>query len=139
MLPALYIYCEEGFKGYEFLQMIKETVVVLQAGESMDETARTLAILLTAQSVFDDFGFSHRHDWNLKWLSPNDRVVMRFSRFLYHRNRSEDVRMPAVSEQSSQQDAIRRAWEERDAEQARECQRIGRGFVAGGCTGGGGP
>jgi len=39
----------------------------------------------------------------------------------------------------AQQDAIRRAWEERDAERARECYRAGRGFVAGGCTGGGGP
>jgi len=39
----------------------------------------------------------------------------------------------------AEQDAIRRAWEERDAERARECHRAGRGFVAGGCTGGGGP
>jgi hypothetical protein len=39
----------------------------------------------------------------------------------------------------TQQDAIRRAWEARDAERARECQRAGRGFVAGSCTGGGGP
>lgn len=38
-----------------------------------------------------------------------------------------------------QQDAIRQAWEERDAERMRECQRAGRGFVAGGCGGGGGP
>jgi hypothetical protein len=39
----------------------------------------------------------------------------------------------------AQQDAIRQAWEERDAERAKECRRAGRGFVAGGCTGGGGP
>ena len=39
----------------------------------------------------------------------------------------------------AQQDAIRRAWEARDAERSRECERMGRGFVAGGCTGGGGP
>jgi hypothetical protein len=39
----------------------------------------------------------------------------------------------------AEQEAIRRAWEERDAERAQECQRAGRGFVAGGCTGGGGP
>jgi len=39
----------------------------------------------------------------------------------------------------AQQDAIRRAWEARDAERSRECERVGRGFVAGGCTGGGGP
>ena len=39
----------------------------------------------------------------------------------------------------AEQDAIRRAWEERDAERARECQRAGRSFVAGACGGGGGP
>ncbi len=39
----------------------------------------------------------------------------------------------------AQQDAIRQAWEDRDAERARECHRAGRGFVAGGCAGGGGP
>lgn len=39
----------------------------------------------------------------------------------------------------AQQEAIRQAWEERDAERAKECRRAGRGFVAGGCTGGGGP
>ena len=32
----------------------------------------------------------------------------------------------------AEQDAIRQAWEERDAERARECHRAGRGFVAGG-------
>ena len=36
-----------------------------------------------------------------------------------------------------EQDAIRRAWEDRDAERARECQRAGGGFVAGGCVRGG--
>ena len=39
----------------------------------------------------------------------------------------------------AEQDAIRRAWEERDAERAAECRRAGRGFVAGGCSGPGGP
>ena len=39
----------------------------------------------------------------------------------------------------AQQDAIRQAWQEKDAERAAECRRAGRGFVAGGCTGGGGP
>lgn len=39
----------------------------------------------------------------------------------------------------TEQEAIRHAWDERDAERARECQRAGRGFVAGGCGGGGGP
>lgn len=39
----------------------------------------------------------------------------------------------------AEQDAIRRAWDARDAERARECSRAGRGFVAGGCSGGGGP
>jgi hypothetical protein len=34
----------------------------------------------------------------------------------------------------AQQEAIRQAWEERDAERARECQRAGRS-----CGGGGGP
>jgi hypothetical protein len=38
-----------------------------------------------------------------------------------------------------QQEAIRQAWQEKDAERAAECRRAGRGFVAGGCTGGGGP
>jgi hypothetical protein len=37
----------------------------------------------------------------------------------------------------SEQDATRRAWAERDAERARECQAAGRSFVAGGCAGGG--
>ena len=37
------------------------------------------------------------------------------------------------------QDAIRRPWDARDAERAEECYRKGRGVVAGGCTGGGGP
>ena len=47
--------------------------------------------------------------------------------------------LPGCSISPTQQDAIRRAWEARDAERARECERVGRGFVAGGCTGGGGP
>jgi hypothetical protein len=39
----------------------------------------------------------------------------------------------------AQQETIRQAWEERDAERARECHRAGRGFVAGGCAGRGAP
>jgi hypothetical protein len=39
----------------------------------------------------------------------------------------------------AEQEAIRQAWQEKDAERAAECRRAGRGFVAGGCTGGGGP
>jgi|SRR3984893_9908705 hypothetical protein len=37
------------------------------------------------------------------------------------------------------QEALRRAWAERDAEQAQECHRHNLGFVAGGCTSPGGP
>ena len=37
----------------------------------------------------------------------------------------------------AEQDAIRRAWEDRDAERARECRRAGGGFIAGGCVRGG--
>jgi hypothetical protein len=37
----------------------------------------------------------------------------------------------------AQQEAIRRAWEERDAERARECRQAGRGFIAGACSSGG--
>lgn len=47
--------------------------------------------------------------------------------------------LPACSISPARQEAIRQAWEERDAERARECQRAGRAFVAGGCAGGGGP
>src|SRR5262249_31767280 len=36
-------------------------------------------------------------------------------------------------------EATRKAWAERDAESAAECQRKGFRFVAGGCAGGGGP
>ena len=39
----------------------------------------------------------------------------------------------------AEQEAIRRAWAERDAERAAECYRHGLGFVAGGCRGSGGP
>ncbi len=39
----------------------------------------------------------------------------------------------------AQQEAIRKAWEERDAERARECYRHELGFANGGCTGPGGP
>ena len=37
----------------------------------------------------------------------------------------------------AEQDTIHRAWEDRDAERARECRRNGGGFVAGGCVRGG--
>ena len=37
----------------------------------------------------------------------------------------------------AEQDTIRRAWEDRDAERARECRRAGGGFIAGGCVRGG--
>jgi hypothetical protein len=47
--------------------------------------------------------------------------------------------LPGCSISPARQEEIRKAWEERDAERARECYRQGRGFVAGGCTGGGGP
>jgi hypothetical protein len=47
--------------------------------------------------------------------------------------------LQACSISPAEQDAIRRAWADRDAERARECHRAGRGFVAGACTGGGGP
>ena len=47
--------------------------------------------------------------------------------------------LPGCSVSPAEQEAIRQAWEERDAERAQECRRAGRGFVAGGCTGGGGP
>jgi len=46
---------------------------------------------------------------------------------------------PACSISPAERDAIIQAWEERDAERAQECRRAGRGFVNGGCTGGGGP
>ena len=39
----------------------------------------------------------------------------------------------------AEQEAIRRAWAERDAERARECYQHHLGYVAGGCAGPGGP
>jgi hypothetical protein len=47
--------------------------------------------------------------------------------------------LPACSVSPAQVEQIRQAWGERDAERARECERAGRRFVAGGCAGGGGP
>ena len=44
---------------------------------------------------------------------------------------------PGCATSPADQDAIRRAWEERDDERARECRQAGRGFVAGACAGGG--
>jgi hypothetical protein len=38
----------------------------------------------------------------------------------------------------AEQEAIRRAWEERDAERARECRQARGGFIAGACVFGGG-
>jgi hypothetical protein len=39
----------------------------------------------------------------------------------------------------AEQEATRRAWAERDAERARECQQKRGAFIAGGCVFGGGP
>lgn len=47
------------------------------------------------------------------------------------------VTLQGCSISPAEQDAILRAWEERDAERARECRRAGGGFVAGGCVRGG--
>ncbi len=38
----------------------------------------------------------------------------------------------------AEQEATRRAWSERDAERARECQQKRGAFIAGGCVFGGG-
>jgi len=37
----------------------------------------------------------------------------------------------------AEQEGIRRAWEQRDAERAAECRRAGLYWAAGGCIGGG--
>ena len=47
--------------------------------------------------------------------------------------------LPACSVSPARVEQIRQAWDERDAERARECERAGRRFVAGACGGGGGP
>ena len=47
--------------------------------------------------------------------------------------------LPACSESPGRVEQIRQAWDERDAERARECERAGRRLVAGTCGGGGGP
>ncbi len=47
--------------------------------------------------------------------------------------------LPACSVSPAQQEAIQRAWAERDAERAQECLRRGLRIVAGNCTGNGGP
>jgi hypothetical protein len=47
--------------------------------------------------------------------------------------------LAGCSTSPSEADLIRKAWAERDAERAAECQRKGFRFVAGGCAGGGGP
>lgn len=49
------------------------------------------------------------------------------------------VLLGGCSVSPAQLESIRRAWDERDAERAQECRRAGRGYVNGGCTGGGGP
>lgn len=41
--------------------------------------------------------------------------------------------LPACSTAPLEQEAIRKAWAERDAERAAECRRNGLGFAAGGC------
>jgi hypothetical protein len=46
--------------------------------------------------------------------------------------------LPACSTApAEQQEAIRKAWAERDAERAAECRRRGVAYVAGGCAAGG--
>ena len=45
--------------------------------------------------------------------------------------------LPGCATSPAEQDAIRRSWQERDAERARECRQAGRGFVAGACASGG--
>lgn len=47
--------------------------------------------------------------------------------------------LPACSVSPARVEQIRQAWDERDAERARECERAGRRLVAGSCGGGGGP
>jgi len=46
---------------------------------------------------------------------------------------------PACSVSPARVEQIQRAWDERDAERARGCERVGRRFVTDGCGGGGGP
>jgi hypothetical protein len=45
--------------------------------------------------------------------------------------------LPACSTVPAEQEGIRKAWAERDAERAAECRRRGVGYVAGGCVSGG--
>jgi hypothetical protein len=45
--------------------------------------------------------------------------------------------LPGCATSPADQDAIRRAWQERDDERARECRQAGRGYVAGACASGG--
>ena len=47
--------------------------------------------------------------------------------------------LAACSVPPARVEQIRQAWDERDAERARECERVGRRLVAGSCGGGGGP
>jgi hypothetical protein len=47
--------------------------------------------------------------------------------------------LPACSVSPARVEQIRQAWDARDTERARECERAGRRFVAGTCAGGGGP
>ena len=47
--------------------------------------------------------------------------------------------LPACSVSPGRVEQIRQAWDERDVERARECERAGCRFVAGSCAGGGGP
>jgi hypothetical protein len=41
--------------------------------------------------------------------------------------------LPGCSISSAEQDAIRQAWADRDAERGRECARVGGFLVAGSC------
>jgi hypothetical protein len=45
--------------------------------------------------------------------------------------------LPACSTAPAEQEAIRKAWAERDEERAAECRRRGVGYIAGGCVSGG--
>ncbi len=45
--------------------------------------------------------------------------------------------LPGCATTPEEQEAIRKAWAEREAERARECRRNGVGYAAGGCVAGG--
>ena len=47
--------------------------------------------------------------------------------------------LAACATTPAERESIRRAWDERDAERARECRQARGGFIAGACVFGGGP